>query len=160
MPQATRGQRRREAPSRNSSSYAYDADKQTEERRKAPITIGGVVYHRRLKTNEVSRRAAALSREQQLVNRKVSALEAQMEDLEPDAVEEWQELSDQVAGLEREAIDKSYEIVALLLEDEAGGSPGVDELGTKTDIEQIGALVRILFGGGEPAEGPTPTPTT
>jgi len=161
MPQATRPQKRREAPSQN-SDYSYDAAKRTEERRKAPITVwegGDGVFHRRLKNNAVSRQAAALSREQQLVSRKIGALEAQMADLAPEQVEEWEVLSNDAAALEGSSIDLSYQIVALLLEDEQGQQPSVEDLGARVDIERIGELVRVLFGGGEPAEGPTPTPT-
>jgi len=164
MATGTRGQRHRE-PAQHSNEFAYNSAKHTDERRKAPITVwesdnGSGIFHRRLKDNAVTRDAARLQREQQIANRRAAALEAQMADLAIEQVDEWAALAEQITPIEQEAIEKSYELVSMLLENDDGASPTVDELKTKSDIEEIGKLVRVLLGGGEPVTPPTTTPTT
>jgi hypothetical protein len=163
MPQPSRATRRaaeRRTAGSSGNKFAFDADAKTQSRREAPVTIGEQVYHRRLKDNEVSRQARDIAREQNVANRRAALARKAVDDLSEDEIDEWERLEGEADQYDDEALEKTYELVALLLEDAEGKNPDLAVLRTKIDIEVIGELAGALVSGGEPVSGPTPTPTS
>lgn len=149
-----------QAPAAN-GRHSFNADQRANERETAPITIGGVIFHRRRKTWEVSRTMRNLMREQERASRHGDRVRRQLDEAAPDASD------DEIAELERkldEASDAAdlaaYKIVALLLEAEGGGPPDLAHLQEHLDVDDTGDLATMLAGGGEPVEGPTQTAST
>lgn len=152
---SAREKRRAEARKRGSDQN-YNADERTRKQTEAEITVGGKVYRRRIKDNDVSGQLLDLQEDQEIANRKAFAFERQMADLDPADIVEWEELRAKVREHADEATAKSYELLSLMLRDEEGHGPPINDL-HKLDATVIVDLTERLAGGGEPLEGPTAT---
>lgn len=160
------------------SRHAFDADGRAETREGAPITIGGLTFHRRRKSWEVTRELRSLLRRQERAGGRVDRLLARIDGLterirgardpeggwltrpltdddEIDRIElEVTALEDKVDEARDEADEAAYEMIALLLRDGDGARPDTLHLKNSLDSEDAGDLAATLAGGGEP--DPTP----
>jgi len=176
------GQEVLDAPDRR---YAFDADGRAKTREDAPVTIGGMVFHRRRKNWEATRSLRKLLRVQELeggraerFRARISALTQEIRGVRDAETGEWtrppladeqrieqieaqvDELNEKVDECDVESDQAAYEIIALLLRTEEGASPDVGHLKEYLDLEEAGDLAGALAGGGEVAEGPTAPPSS
>jgi hypothetical protein len=156
---------------RNASDASFNADERARKRAEGVITIGEQQFHRRLKNHGVTREARAKEVAQERLNARIAAIERELfpheseteeqeEAREALTLEEREAKQDEVTKLGDEAMQKTYDLVALLIEDEAGNPPPMKLLHDKLDVEELSALSKDLLGGGEPATGPTQTPSS
>ncbi len=152
MPQAKKGpdgQKPTAVPP--NSKHAYNVDERAAAREKAPITIGGQVYHRRRKNWEVTRALRKLLREQDRCGLRIERLRKQILDLPSDAdLDEIDRLEDEIEGFQDKGDDLAFEIIAMLLRNGEDGETSPEQLKEWLDAEDAGDLAAMLAGGGEP----------
>lgn len=144
--------------------FAFNADDRAAEREDAPITVGGVIFHRRRKTWEVTRGLRGLLRGQEKRGRAAERIRKKLEALDADTPDsEIDELENQLDVEIDAADDIAYGIIAhLLIADDGADSGAIDEhrhptldhLRGALDVVDAGDLAALLAGGGEP--DPTP----
>lgn len=157
---ANRSTRRGAKKKPGENRFDINADQQQQERRDAVITIGGQEFHRKMKDNEVSRQARELTRAQNIANRRAGVCREQADELDAAEVDEFERLEEEADSYDDDAIEITYDLVALLIEDSEGKAPSPELLRTKADIEDIADIARSVTGGGEPVSGPTRTPSS
>lgn len=144
-----------------SPELSYNADEQAGKREAAVITIGEVEFHRRKKNWAVTRELRTIMRGQERAQIKSARISREMAELplDEESDERFVSLAKEQDSYQDQADDSAFMIVALLLKDEAGESPGIEHLKEHLDIEDVAMLAATLSGGGEP--DPTPaTPST
>jgi hypothetical protein len=154
---APKNRQQRRAEARSGNAEPYDADARSENLTKVDITIGGKVYHRRVKDNDISQRLLDLQEDQEIANRKGAIVEGQMGEMKEVDSDRWDELRKQRREHANEAIDAGHEVLALMLQDEDGASPPLDVV-RKLEERVVVDLTERLVGGGEPLDRPTRTP--
>jgi hypothetical protein len=162
-------QRTRKRPS-NKSNEGYNADAEQAKRSAKVHTVVGQQFHRRVMDHGVSREADALQTQQRRINLRVEAKEREItpqqgmtdeeiEDIRLMPLEDREAIEDEIKELGDEAETATYDLLMLLLVDADGKAPTLDLL-HKMDMPDFGRLLKQLLGGGEPAEGPTQTPSS
>ena len=151
---------RAKAATRSTKQEAFNADEHAAKRAEAAITIGGQEFHRRLKNHGVTREARTMEQKQERLNARIRHAEKQIVEDEELSLEERERQEDEISKMGDEAMQVTYDLVALLLVDGEGKSPQMKLLHDKLDVEELAALSQALLGGGEPAEGPTQTPNS
>lgn len=147
-----------------SDKHAFNADGRAAAREAAPVTVGGIDYHRRRKNWAVTRKLRALLRDQERAQTRADRARKALDELPIDTDEATlDQYEEKIDAAIDDSDNTAYEIIALLLRDDDGESPpvgdGTEDDGTlksELDVEDAGDLAATLAGGGEP----DPTPET